>query len=34
MNKGLEVVEARWLFNIPEIQIEVLFIEKASFTLL
>ncbi|HRB82143.1 MAG TPA: hypothetical protein PK614_07755, partial [Nitrospira sp.] len=24
MNKGLEVIEARWLFDIPETQIEVL----------
>ena len=24
MNKGLEVVEARWLFDIPESQIEVM----------
>ena len=24
MNKGLEVIEARWLFDIPDTQIEVL----------
>ena len=33
MNKGLEIIEARWLFDIPEAQIDVLIHREASFTL-
>jgi 1-deoxy-D-xylulose-5-phosphate reductoisomerase len=33
MNKGLEVIEARWLFDIPETQIEVL-VHRESISIL
>jgi 1-deoxy-D-xylulose-5-phosphate reductoisomerase len=32
MNKGLEMIEARWLFNLSRIKYRWLFIHKVSFT--
>ena len=32
MNKGLEMIEAKWLFNLQPEQVEVVIHPKASFT--